>query len=361
MPRNFSIRGIPESTYRKLQKRKSEDGFHNADWNKWLNHLTRKVNLNLTWREDIQRGTKDSLLELWMQSFGQNLQHILEEDTITSLVPENPDQFPKGPAIVVGAGPSIYQHKHLEVLSKAIHTGKYKGIVCASDRMLVPCLEQDIIPHISVSVDGSPVIKKWYDHPIVAKYNGQVKACLNATVHPDVPESCRKTGAKIFWFNPVFDDYRNVESFTRIMSLTTKNKKHPSGVPAVSVGGNAGSATWVLAHSLLRRSPVALIGMDLGYPEDTPLDTTPYYSTIMITARGDVGIAGQQFIRIRHPFFKTYAKMDIVFANYRQGFREMVEQTPPWIQTINCTEGGTLWGPGIECMLFKDFLEEYGN
>jgi hypothetical protein len=119
---------------------------------------------------------------------------------------------------------------------------------------------------------------------------------------------------------------------------------------------------WNFAHALLRRSPVALIGIDMGYPEGTHFETTPYFSNYARIAersgpeRSD--LACSQYVKIYNPCFKKYAYMDKVFGYYRKVWLNSAKKVPPYIQTINCSEEGTLFGHGIVCMTFADFLKE---
>ena len=153
------------------------------------------------------------------------------------------------------------------------------------------------------------------------------------------------------------DSYSTFESFTKLQNYMTKSPKNPKGSPAIACGGNCGAAAWVLTHSLLRRSPIALIGIDLGYPEGTPLTETGYYSCYMQSAGGDSGLAIGQYKKIFNPYFKCYAYVDKVFENYRKTWLSMAQRTELWARTCNCTEGGTLFGDRIESLPFKDWLE----
>jgi hypothetical protein len=66
-----------------------------------------------------------------------------------------------------------------------------------------------------------------------------------------------------------------------------------------------------------------------------------------------------------HPTFRQKAYTDLVFYHYRQAFLSLQQSVKRWFRmyggTINCTEGGTLFGPGIKCMRFSEFLEEFKN
>lgn len=351
------INDLPEATWQKMVRMREEDGFGLRTWGDWLAFFFRKTNINETRGDVINVNTKTQMFDLWAKNFGLNLPDILNGNTITDLVPENPDVAPKGPSVIVGAGPSIWKHKHLDLLGETIKNGQYKGIVCATDRMLIPCLERGIIPFISAGVDGSPIIKKFYDHPIVEKYANQIKAVLNATTEHGVTEHCKKIGVHIYWFHPLFDDPTMVsESYTKLQKAMATNERHPNGVPAMACGGNAGTATWTLSHSLLRRSPNALIGFDMGYPEGTNLEHTPYFSALFGAPKPSAWV-DTLYKEVYHPFFKTKALVDDVFNSYRAGFKNAVLRTPPWCETFNCSEGGTLWGERIKCMKFSTWLE----
>ena len=351
------INDLPVVTWQKMVRLREQDGFGLRTWGDWLAYVFSGKTINETSGDAINEATRVSMFDLWARNFGLNLPDILDGDTITDLVPENPEIVPKGPSVTVGAGPSIWKHEHLDLLKEAIDDGRFKGIVCATDRMLIPCLERKIVPFITAGVDGSYIIKKFYDHPLVEKYSSQIKAVINATTEHGVIEHCKKVGIHIYWFHPMFDDpTRNNESLTRLQKAMATNERHPNGVPAMGCGGNAGTATWTLAHALLRRSPNALVGFDMGYPEGSNLEHTPYFSALQVVARPSELISGF-YKEVYHPVFKTKAIYDDVFKSYRASLRHAVLRTPPWCETINCTEGGTLWGERIKCMKFKTWLD----
>lgn len=357
------IAKLDDATYRKLQKLK-EDKYPDKDWSEFFAYLSKDVKLTELSGEIISRATKEHLLEMWVRNFSDNLPLIKKGKTIAELVPPNPEKAPLGAAIVIGAGPSVWKHKHLEVLAKTDKAEKLSLIV--TDRMVVPTLKVGATPDkfaewVSVGVDGSPVIAKWYDDPIVKKYGQKIKACIITSTHPKVVKVLRKNKVNFYWYNPIYDDWRDNESYTRLQRIMTKSRKNAKGVPSMSALGHAGGCAWVFAHALLRRSPIALIGLNLGYDEDTPLEKTQYFSSFMETARGNIELVKTAYKTYYNPLFKCKAIADPVFAHYRDAFLEAVKQTAPWVETINCTEGGCLFGDGISCMKFEDFLKYCDN
>ena len=226
--------------------------------------------------------------------------------------------------------------------------------------MLIPCLQKGIIPDVTITVDGNrELIVKWYDHDLVRKYGKQLKICLITSVANNVLKVCRKAECQIYWYHPLFDDYRQNESFSRLQKYITATKQNPEGAPLLQCGGHAGGAAWVLAWSVFKRSPVALIGIDLGYLENTPIEQTAYYEALFKATGGNIAEIMKSFREEYNPLFKTKAITDPIFYHYKISFLEMIAESPWWLKTVSCVEGGTLYGQGIEGMRFKQFLETY--
>lgn len=400
MKRKITFR-ISPLTLRKVNKMREIHGYLHKPFEEWLKFLTRDLTINPTLGEQIEKNMRlGGMIDMWMANYSQNFPYIKWGDNIKLVIPDNVvvqtisdlaepmpilegeptfladdapiderhgvkcKYFPKSSAIVIGRGPDVFNKKHLEKLADAILHKEYTGLIVVPDGMLIECLTRGIIPHCVVTVDGSPIILKWYDHPLVKKYGNKLTAVFSITVNHKVYKFAKKQGIKIHWYEPMWDDPRQIDSLTKLQRLMTKSPKDPNGIPAVASGGNAGACSWVIASSVFKRSPVGLIGMDYGYPEGTNLEETPYFSSYMRGSGEDSGVL-RTYEMVHHPFFGTNAYIDHVFKNYRRIFLSMQDGTLPWFKlyggTINCTEGGTLWGRGITCMWFKTFLEEYGN
>jgi hypothetical protein len=395
---------IDYMTFRKLRALKSRD-VGQESWFEWFKYITRNVALEPTLAERIQEGTYRTMQKKWMSNFADNLPYIRFGDqaaltypadytqkTIANLaipepVIEGEEDFekttpvlgfpvtyddskgirvkypPTRSAIVVGRGPSLFKHKHPELLATAIRNGEYNGLIVASDGALIPLLEAGIVPHVVTTVDGSPAIKKWFDHPLVEEHGNKIAWIASVTVDNSVYQTARKAGLQVYWFNPMFDDWHQIESFTRLQRLMSRTDKYIRGVPAANSGGCAGNCAWIMAVELFKCSPVCLIGMDAGYPEGTNLEETHYFKGALKEAGGDVNIIRKAYPVYYHPVFKTKSFADIIFNNYRNALIEAQQDTKLWYRlyggTINATEGGTIWGEGIKCMPFKQFLTEH--
>lgn len=365
------VRNVPDVTRLKMMRMKEADGFAGKDWLPWFQHLVADVHLEDSPAEMVQKHTRDGLLEVWVKNLAQNLPRIWDGKTIRDLVPEeareleakgeDPDvPVPGKSAIVVGRGPSLKRQRSLSMLRDS----GYRGTLMLSDGALVEALEAGIKPpdyegFYVMTVDGNhDKIWKWYSHPLVDQYGKSIKAVLCTAAAPNVAERCEEAGVEVYWFHPMFDNWRNIESFTKIEQLITKCERHPNGVPAMQAGGNAGAAAWVLSWLVLRRNPVALIGMDLGYLPDDDLSETYYWGSMMEATRGNVLAVQTQYASVFNPDLGVEAIVDPVFAHYRQAFQDMALGTPRWLQTMNCTGGGSLFGEGITTVPFAKFLGE---
>lgn len=396
---NFPRTKIPFWTLKKLKNYKMHTVGSKGSWADFLMYITRDMSLSPTLHERVSEGSFANLMSMWAQNYAENLPFIRNGNGVQVVLPENPKQQtyaqltvrppvleiekefstldvpfevqktvkvkypPSGSAVVVGRGPSLFEHGHLQTLAEARQKGDYTGIVVASDGGLIPCLEAGVIPEAVVTVDGAPIIKKWFEHPLVKQYGHRIKWVTTVTVNHEVFLAAHAAGLDIYWFNPMFDDWRQNESWTKIQKLMSTTIFAPNGVPNANAGGNAGAFAWITAMAIFKRSPVALIGIDFGYPEGTPLEQTHYFNQMLKEAKGDVSIIRQSYKQFYHPTFKTRAYVDLVFYHYRQAFLEMQMETQLWYRlydgTINCTEGGTLFGHLITCMPFDQFLKEH--
>lgn len=348
MPRTIKAE-VSDSTYLRLLKMKEEQEYNDSDWGEWLKFLVRGVDLNPTITQQIHKGTRE-LLPLWMRSFSENLPLIKEGKTLRELIP---DGDPKGRAIVIGRGPSVFRHKHLELLKKS----DYEGITIATDGMLIECLKASVVPDYVVSVDGSPVCEKWYNDPLVREHGPEINSVLCTQVSPNVVKLVADAGFKgPYWFVPTSDSITDRDSVTKLQILMTCGEQNPNGQISMSCGGNVGSSSWTLAWAILKRREVCLIGFDFGYPEDMPLEESYYWSK----TESHIGSlhAKTFYEKIFHPYFKTSSWIDPPFQSYRASFFDMLMACPDSITTCNCTGGGTLYlEPYLKCAHFKDWLE----
>lgn len=295
-------------------------------------------------------GRNTSRLEaLWMHHFARNLPYILKSDKSLRTIRDS-DKHKDSPAIVVGAGPSLYIHKHLDLLKES----SFGGVIVATDRMLIPLLKKGITPHYVVSIDGSEHIPPFYKHKLVKTNATEISVLLGAYCSPNVAKIIMRYKMDVYWFIPTFD---------KKLVFATATKINPNGLLGIRPLGNTGASAWVLSWSILKCNPTCLIGFDFGYPEGTPLETTGYYSgALKLVPQDPIAssiIVSPKYPTIYHPIFHTKAKTDPVYTHYREAFLESIRDLPLHIKIFNCTEGGTLFGNRIECVPFARFLKDF--
>lgn len=356
--KDLVVKGFSDPEFAKLQRKKAEDGFGDRSWKEWLQALVADVALEDSVSERFHHSTREKLFDLWMANFAANLAAMARPEgrALPQLqqelgVPERP---PAGPALVVGGGPSLRVHRHLELLADSRPAGL---LLIATERILVPLLRLGVVPDLVVSIDGDhEVIGRFVNDPVVDEHGPDLRVAMATTGAPPVAERFLKAGATIYWFNPLFDDYRRRDSVTAVQRAMTRSARWPQGVPSVSCGGHAGATAWVLAHALLKRGPVGLIGLDLGYPVGYPLEKTQCYPVIRELTGGDPDAMRAYFTEIYNPDLRRPALLDVMFAEFRRHFLELVGRAPAWAETCNCTEGGSLFGPGIRTLTLREFL-----
>jgi hypothetical protein len=126
-----------------------------------------------------------------------------------------------------------------------------------------------------------------------------------------------------------------------------------NGLPCINGGGNVGTAAWVLAHAVLGRRRVGIVGMDLSYTPDTPYEKTQYYPEL-VELFGD-GFK-DAFIHMENPVLGETWFTDPAYYWYREVFLQMVGDAA--CETYNCTEGGLLFGPGIRTVPLEEFVQD---
>ena len=129
-----------------------------------------------------------------------------------------------------------------------------------------------------------------------------------------------------------------------------------NNVPCMVSGGNVGSAAWIFAHAILGIKEVAVVGMDFSYAPGTPLEKTQYHTEI-VEVFGDN--AEEAFIDVYNPHEDETWFTDPAYYWYRQIFSQMAQEAG--CKTFNCTEGGILFGGGIEYSSLSDFLSSHDS
>src|SRR5439155_24288407 len=105
------------------------------------------------------------------------------------------------PVLIVGAGPTVNLHKHLDTLGEWVRDTSHNITIIATDRMLVPLIEHGIYPDYAITVDGNrEKIVKWYDSPHVQSVTVREGVILSNTSPPNVAKLLMERNIPIYWF-----------------------------------------------------------------------------------------------------------------------------------------------------------------
>jgi len=167
---------LSDYDYARLKRQKELDGYPDKSWGEWL--LTKgHQRFNPTDMDVISKGNV-VMRKLWNNNIGFNLGYIRRKG-VKSLR-ELAKTQPSGSVVVVGAGPSIWSHNHLDTLKA------YKGTIVCCDRMLKPLLEKGVVPNYVATVDGSELIIPFYKNKLFKEHVKDVKVLLHITAASNV-------------------------------------------------------------------------------------------------------------------------------------------------------------------------------
>jgi hypothetical protein len=281
-------------------------------------------------------------------------------------------------AIVIAAGPSIKRKDPLAL----IKARGFKGAIVATESAMLYCLRQGVVPDLVVTLDPHESrIVRWFGDPdlsperlaaddyyrrqdmdpafanevranveimnLLDHHGKNIRIALATSASETVVRRVLATGMKIYWWNPMLDDPDLSNS--RTLELHALN-----GLPCVNAGGNVGSACWMMAQAVLAKKRIGLTGMDFSYYEGTSYRNTQYY-------REAIELVGEEnldsiFIRIYNPYLNAWFFTDPAYMWYREILLEMAADAD--CATVNCTEGGILFGNSIRFAPLAEFLDE---
>lgn len=296
-----------------------------------LTHLSPDFNLHFV----IDFATTKNLLPMWLKNIRENFELVKNGMDINKLPKV------KKPVLIIGAGPSLFRKNHLELLAD----NKFDGIIIATDRILKDCLEHGIIPDMVVSLDGSEKILPYFNHTIVRKNSKQIKAVMPASIHPKIPK---------LWKGPIYWFYNslNVETAPNVGFVL----HHLLQCTELITAGHVSSVGWSTS-TIMGAKEIVLIGVDIGYPSDTPLEETWYYNNYL-NAMGTKEAVFELYTKYHHTVFNTDCFYCPVFQGYHDvSMAHFKALSNGGCRIINCTEGGSLEGEGLECMKFEEYLK----
>jgi len=322
------------------------------------------ISLQNIMEESMKRIHNQSYDE-WIQNFALNLENIWNEPSAKELEFNNTTKQYNRSAIVIGRGPSIRKHRHLQLLAQS----DYQGSIICTDGSLASVLEAGITPKkfpkfYVITIDPYQIIEKFYDNSIIAEFGSEINGIFSTITHPKVVNLARNAQIKIHWLHTLFDYNEGEKSFNHISSMMVRAKKHKNGLPAIQTGGNAGTSSWFVAWRILKNNTVALIGINHGWEEEDTSEMIRSHQrqitqeNVELVTKNDPKF-NNYFKKIHNPDFNCDTIVDPLYQFYRMALLEFIERSPSWLKTINATEGGSIFGRRITSMKFESFLKEF--
>jgi hypothetical protein len=322
-----------------------------------------KVDLEQAWKKIFLEHETPASFNVWVKNFALNLNKIWEESSARELDPSITNQrVKKDIAVVIGRGPSLKKHNHLEMLAKS----SIDATIVCSDGALISTLKAGVTPDkfqnfFVATIDPREDTRKFYDDKIVDSFGHKIKGIFATVSNPDTVERARLAGIKPYWIHTLVDYNEGKKSFNNISAIMTRAKKHVDGLPAIQTGGNVGTSAWFISWQILKCQNVVLLGINHGWEEDDPLDKimTHNYTNKLLDIDTNSVTFRKLFPKVYNPYFDCHVILDPIFQYYSSAFKEFIERAPSWVKTVNATEGGAIFGNRIDCIRFGEFLKQH--
>lgn len=299
--------------------------------------------------KQVESNTAKHLYPLWMNNWRNNLSDASAGESLDRIY-----RRPKVErALIIGRGPSIYKHRHLELLAERGFPGK----VVASDGALPLLSEHGAKADYSLTVDGNQIIQKWYKPQYRNACNEGFRVILPVTAHRATYNACMKSGMKVSWYIPELDT-ENFKNLTEVLQLQTISEDNPTGLSRLNGAGCSGNACIVFAATILNVREICMIGMDSGYSQDTPLSELHYHDNILAGCGYDKEKAAKLYKIYYSEAWQQYCVTDPVFEIYkRTAFSLFQHLQAGGVKIKNCSEGGCLTADGVETPSFREYLD----
>lgn len=287
-----------------------------------------------------------NMLPSWLDNLGENLKTIgvyykFVKDGMWNI--STLDKLPedKRDVLVIGAGPSF--DENLDKL-KPGKMKKYNLIV--ADRVLIPLLENNIIPDYVILLDSDKIFYEFINHELVQKNASNLKFIVNSVVHPKVLNKLLfELHSNTCLFNMIVDDYRSINSITRFMH-------HLTSVPSFLTGSCSGTACVQIAK-LFNPKRIGFIGIDFSYPSDIDIKTTQYYHIFEKEYDCDPKALFKNIV-IENSNVQVIS--DPIFQFYSDELKEYLE-SDDGITFYNLSNTSILSGKNIKRMSIEEFLK----
>lgn len=320
-------------------------------WETWLKDVANEVSGEFNDQIFVTMETIRGLMPVWSDNMGANVGYIRRKGLdVLGLR----DRYQGRRALCIGAGPSLDRYQHLDRLAQARGDGN-RDVLVATDRVLKPCLERGIVPDVVVTVDGDPVITRFFDHPLVKEHLPEIDVVTTVITNPKTLRYLKKARGLYFfipWMPPKYLPNMNTFFFQQLTGR----------ISIMDALGHCGGTAYITA-GVLGVKDIGLIGCDCGFLKTTKLKDTPYFRAILEKCGGDIARTHQYYTHYYHQCYGNEKFLtDLVFKGYAAALLAAIAQNKRQ-RTFNATEGGVLcakFGPdpaSMQCITFEQWLQ----
>jgi len=306
---------------------------------------------NLTKAMRLDLNTVMALATEWIDAARANWTVIHSRGSIRQLLDTD---IKDSPCIAIGAGPSLQLRNSLAQIKQSKF--QEEGYVIATLHALKWCLEAGVVPDFTMCMDSNDKMLPFIDHDIVRQHVKDITLLGSCSMNPAMLRSWVEWGGGKMYFCQTQANQILIPNFDTFMSVLLPD------FPVVDSGGNAGTSCMTVMAGL-DANPVALVGIDFGYPKGHPYDQSMYYGAYIRSVGKEYKDVQDMIEKVykdfHHPVFGTDYYYDFVYGVFRRSLHEIAKEYKMKFghKLFNCTEGGTVYSPeAIECVPLSEFL-----
>lgn len=210
---------------------------------------------------------------------------------------------------------------------KQIYSANPRPLVIACDHSLPLFVDSGYTPDYVVSVDGSPLIAKYFWRKLRDKPKGVL---LHTTTHPLTTEMITEHGYPIYWFQHKYQ--KEMESIWR------------KGVAGANPCGNVGTTAWNLAL-VFGCKPIGLLDIEFAWSDETPYRENDHISRL-------------GYSKVWNPLTESEYVADYVYGIYLKSFGQFLNKITKEDRdnTICLTKEGIIHKTGIKYQSLEEFI-----
>ena len=259
--------------------------------------------------------------KLWLRNIEDNKKLYGFKPTIGEL--ENKHKNQKAIIFSAGCHKDWLDRDHLG----KIYSMKDRPLVIACDHAIPLFVDKGYTPDYIVSVDGSPLIAKYFWRKLKEKPKGVL---LHTSIHPTTVEMVKAYEYPIYWFQ----HHKRKE----LAELFVE------GVDSIGAAGNVGTHAWLIALAVLKCKKVGLLDIEFAWSDEVPYRDRDRVPRLL-------------YEYFYNPHTKTKYIADTIYSLYMKNFKQGYEsKANKQERTVCLTKEGIIYESGIKYQSLEDYI-----